>query len=115
MVAPNWAGPHYAAVWGAAMRHLLADPEMAALLGATPRMEKLLRPLCWGLGIEASSLRPRPAPPDVSGPTTASVEPEDGGIVSSVGTATTPTAERDKPPAATRPERIFIPRFLAPA
>jgi hypothetical protein len=62
MVAPNWAGPQYAAVWGAAMRDLLADPRMAALLAATPRVAKLLRPLCWGLGIEASMLRPRPAP-----------------------------------------------------
>jgi hypothetical protein len=109
MVAPNWAGPHYAAVWGAALRDLLADPRMAALLAATPRMERLLRPLCWGLGIEASLLRPRPAPPDAADAATTTGDPEGDDIVSRDAMA------RDTPPAATRPEGGCLPGFFAPA
>jgi hypothetical protein len=59
MVAHNRAGPANAAIYGYALRALLGEPEMVALLAATPRMAKLLRPLCWGLGIEASMLRSR--------------------------------------------------------
>jgi hypothetical protein len=78
------------------MRDLLGDPEMAALLAATPRMEELLRPLCWGLGIEASLLRPRAAPPDQSEATADSVEPDGGSIVSrwALGEIDTPTAAK---------------------
>jgi hypothetical protein len=102
MVAPNWAGPHYAAAWGAAMRELLADPEMAALLAATPRMGELLRPLCWGLGIEASVLKPTPAAGSVVGETaTASLVPDDGGSRSRGGTATAGTMSSDPPENAT--------------
>jgi hypothetical protein len=110
MVAPNWAGPQYASAWGAALRSLLADPEMAALISATPRMANLLRPLCWGLGIEASMLRPRAAPPDVAEPGTDSVEPKGGGIV--FGGA---TVASDTPPAATRLDHAWSPGVFPPA
>jgi hypothetical protein len=39
-----------AAPYGEVLRHLLDDPEMAALLEAAPRMGRLLRPLCRMLG-----------------------------------------------------------------
>ena len=35
-----------AASGGSQLRHLLAEPEMAALLEAAPQMRRLLRPLC---------------------------------------------------------------------
>ncbi len=51
-----------AAQFGGHLRHLLADPEMMGLIAASPRMQRTLRPLLWMLGIEASLLRPQPAP-----------------------------------------------------
>jgi len=47
------------------LQHLLAEPEMAALIAATPQMGRLLRPLCRMLGVA-----PPPAiakPPPVTG------------------------------------------------
>ncbi len=41
-----------ARVFGSQLRHLLADPEMAAMLAAAPGMGRLLRPLCRMLGVE---------------------------------------------------------------
>jgi hypothetical protein len=40
-----------AAAAGSQLRHLLADPEMAALIEAAPQMGRLLRPLCRSLGV----------------------------------------------------------------
>jgi hypothetical protein len=55
-----------AAQFGGQLRHLLADPEMKALISASPRMRRTLRPLLWMLGIEASLIRPPlPPPPPV--------------------------------------------------
>ncbi len=50
--------PYHAAGYASQLRYLLADPEMAAMLAATPRLGKLLRPLCRMLGIEAELLVP---------------------------------------------------------
>jgi hypothetical protein len=52
-----------AAQFGSQFQYLLADPEMMALIAASPRMRRTLRPLLWMLGIEASLLRPQPPPP----------------------------------------------------
>ena len=41
-----------AACHGGQLQRLLADPEMAALLAATPRMGRLLRPLCRMLAVK---------------------------------------------------------------
>ena len=41
-----------AACHGGQLQRLLADPEMAALLAATPRMARVLRPLCRMLAVE---------------------------------------------------------------
>ena len=48
----------------AQLYHLLADPEMAALIAASPEMGRILRPLCRSLGIRPLPilLPPRPAP-----------------------------------------------------
>ena len=43
------------------LQALLRDPEMAALLAADPRLGRILRPLCWMLGVD-KSLAPPPRP-----------------------------------------------------
>lgn len=50
--------PETAANLASQMRGVLADPAFGLLLAATPRMGKLLQPLCWMLGIEVSVLAP---------------------------------------------------------
>ncbi|MBV8094423.1 MAG: hypothetical protein JO110_14600, partial [Acetobacteraceae bacterium] len=40
-----------AAAYGSQVQHLLADPEMAALLAGAPQAARILRPLCRMLGI----------------------------------------------------------------
>jgi hypothetical protein len=46
------------------LRHLLADPEMTALIQAAPQAGRLLRPLCRNLGVELPPcLQPPPRPP----------------------------------------------------
>ncbi len=53
------------------MRLLLARPEMAEIIAATPRLQRLLRPLCHMLGITTEGLipptPPRPPPPPAPG------------------------------------------------
>ena len=39
-------GGYKTAAYGSLLQHLLADPEMAALIVATPRLGRVLRPLC---------------------------------------------------------------------
>ncbi len=50
--------PYYAAGFGSQLRHLLGDPEMVALIAATPQLGKALRPLCRMLGIAAELVTP---------------------------------------------------------
>ncbi len=115
MVAPNWAGPHYASVWGAALRNLLADREMMALLAATPRMAKLLRPLCWGLGIEASLLRPTSTPRSaVAEAAIAAGDPVSGGDAPCGARSATPLAGGDRPPATTVAQGHCVPGVFGP-
>jgi hypothetical protein len=54
-----------AAQFGSQFQYLLGDPEMMALIAASPRIRRTLRPLLWMLGIEASLIRPPPPPPVV--------------------------------------------------
>ena len=49
-----WLGPEAAAL-ASRVRHLLADPDMAALLDAEPGAGRILRPLCRMLGIGPGS------------------------------------------------------------
>ena len=52
------------------LRHLLTDPDMLALLLASPALVQMLRPLCWMLGVDlpAEVLPPRPAPAEPKPP-----------------------------------------------
>jgi hypothetical protein len=54
-----------AACYGGQLQHMLADPEMAALLAAEPKLRRLLRPLCRMLAIRPGPelLAPLLAPP----------------------------------------------------
>ena len=49
-----------AVCYGGHLAHLLRDPEMVALLAASPQIVRLLRPLCRALGVDPSLLPPRP-------------------------------------------------------
>lgn len=44
--------------WGAPLRHALEQPEMQALLAASPQAGRIMLPVCRMLAIEASLLRP---------------------------------------------------------
>ena len=48
-----------AVCYGGQLAHLLRDPEMVALLAASPQIVRLLRPLCRALGVDPSLLPPR--------------------------------------------------------
>jgi hypothetical protein len=54
--------PWHAAPLAHQMQVLLARPEMAEIIAATPRLQRVLRPLCHMLGIETAGLIP-PTPP----------------------------------------------------
>jgi hypothetical protein len=49
-----------AAESGAYLLHLLHDPEMQALAAASPPVARMLRRLCWMLGVETHGLPPPP-------------------------------------------------------
>ncbi len=56
------AVPYEAANYASQMRVVLQDPEMVALIGASPRLARLLRPLCRALALEPELLAPVVAP-----------------------------------------------------
>lgn len=51
--------PWEAACFAGQLRVVLADPEMVALIAASPRAGSILRPLCRMLGLEAELIMPR--------------------------------------------------------
>jgi len=53
------AAAWHAAGYGSQLRHVLGQPEIVALLEAAPQAQRILRPVCRMLMIEASVLRPR--------------------------------------------------------
>ena len=56
---------YQAAGYGCQLRHILEQPEMVALLQATPQAARILRPVCRMLAIETALLQPgvvMPAP-----------------------------------------------------
>jgi hypothetical protein len=64
--APGWlhrVAPGDSGVWAVALRQLLSDPEMAAVIAAVPRMRRILRPLCFMLKMESRLLSPPPPVP----------------------------------------------------
>ncbi len=113
-VAPCLPGQIGAACFGEGLRSLLCDPEMAALVAATPRMTKLLRPLCWSLGIQASMPRPARRKRVIADAETADVGTECDRVASRVvpsrpwapAGGTPPAVLRTEPPP---PAGIFAP------
>ena len=97
-----------AAALGGQVRHLLADPELAALLAVAPQAARLLRPLCRMLGIEAAPGLPAalfgpPDPPPPPSPARALPAPE-------ACAAPSPVPERPTPPPPRRRARR-VPAF----
>jgi hypothetical protein len=78
---------------------LLYDPEMVALMAATPDLGEVLRPLCRMLGIEATTLPPRPRKPRAPRPPRAT-----GPVVRRVRRR--PPIAPPPHPARAEPERI---------
>ncbi len=74
---------------GSQLQHLLADPEMAALIVAAPQAGRILRPLCRMLGVRPPPVLARPARPRQPAPPLP-VTPAD-------------TIRAQAPPAATPP------------
>ena len=66
--------PGEAACFAGQIRTMLAEPEMAALMSASPQARRVLGPVCRMLGIEREVLRPL-----------AAVVPEVADLVSPVG------------------------------
>ncbi len=67
--------PGEAAAYGSQLQHLLADPEMAALIAAAPQAGRILRPLCRMLGVrlppslrQPSLRQPGPREPNLRQP-----------------------------------------------
>jgi len=64
--APGWlhrVAPGDSGVWAVALRQLLSDPEMAAVIAAVPRMRRILHPLCFMLKMETRLSWPSPPAP----------------------------------------------------
>eukprot|EP01037_Dinobryon_pediforme_P012863 gene12863-12963_t len=60
--------PYEAAGFGSQLQTVLAEPGMAEVLAACPQAVRILRPLCWALGVERADWVPgvvRPAGPGV--------------------------------------------------
>jgi hypothetical protein len=114
-VAPSLPGHIGAACFGAGLSSLLRDPEMVALIAATPRMGNLLRPLCWALRIEGAL--PRRARPKrvVAEAASADLGTECDGVDSRVAEAATWVPATVKPPSVVRVEPVPDGGFFAPA
>jgi hypothetical protein len=52
------AAARHAAVYGGQLRVILEEPEIVALLRASPQAVRILRPVCRALAIESALLRP---------------------------------------------------------
>ena len=88
-----------AGAYGSQLQHLLADPEMAALLAAAPQAGRILRPLCRMLGVRPPhGLRaPPPSPP------AAPTRPEAGRAPPA-----TPHSSPRRPPALAPPAGLNV-------
>jgi len=49
------------------LRHLLTDPELLALLHTSPQLVRMMRPLCWMLGVDLPAAVLPPRPPEADG------------------------------------------------
>ena len=89
--------PQEAAGFAGQVRTLLAEPEMVALLAASPQARRVLKPLCRMLGVEASLLEPAAVVRCEAG---ASVAPEvaEGGWVGADPGGVSPVPRATAPP-----------------
>ncbi len=67
-----------AAGCGAQLAHLLAEPEMQALIAAMPRVGQVLRPVCRMLGYDLAAVMTMVAPAVVAAPVAQVWTAEDG-------------------------------------
>lgn len=104
--------PSEAACYAGQMRVVLADPEMAALIAATPRMGRILRPMCRMLGIEADVLAPAVPPAGV--PTADAIAPP-GRAFADIAAADKMTSRESSPPRPARSGASSFTRFSARA
>jgi hypothetical protein len=89
-----------AAVRGSQLRHLLTEPEMAALIAAAPQAGRLLRPLCRMLGVDPPPALRLPRRPGAAPAAPAPASP-----------AQVPSAQ--PPPRLRPPPRRRLPSGLA--
>ncbi len=96
------------------LQHLLADPDMAALLAASPGLRRTLRPLCRMLALPPPPEPPQPGPPQPGSPQPGSLQPATTPAPAPTPAATaaaraagTPAATA-APPAS--PRRARVPR-----
>lgn len=80
----------------AQLETLLRDPEMAALLAADPRLGRLLRPLCWMLGVHPSLA---PPPRRRRRPNAQATPPDEADAADPDQAAVPDSAARTAPPA----------------
>ncbi len=70
------AGKHQAVCYGGQLKHLLQEPEMQALLAASPQAKRILRPLCRALAVELPWTMTAPRPPRPRQPRKPRPKPE---------------------------------------
>jgi hypothetical protein len=103
------AAAHHAAVYGVQLRAILEQPEMVALLQASPQAVRVLRPLCRMLAVETSLLRPRLAG------AVEPVVPAPGGIAASEPERAAPRVKVRRGREAVDWGRIPLPRGVLSA
>ena len=89
---------------GSRLQHLLSDPETQALLAASPRMRKLLHPLCHMLGVK---LPPIPRSPRIANPDAPATEGT-ADATADVATDADPESPPPRPPRRRR-RRLWRP------
>jgi hypothetical protein len=70
------------------LEHLLAEPEMLALLAASPRLVRTMNPLCRALGVRLPRFpKPLPPAPPVAGPAAGAAPAVAGRVAAGAWTA----------------------------
>jgi len=103
-----------AASSGSQLRHLLAEPEMAALVAASPQARRLLRPLCRMLAVEplqaARQAKPPPDRPDPFNPRNPPASPSsDAGVARRTAAGIARSPPRSRGDGASEPSWPGIP------
>ena len=93
---------------GSRLQHLLSDPEAQALLAASPRMRKLLRPLCNMLGVKLPPIPRSPRVTDPDAPATEATADATADAASGVATDADPDSPPPRPPRRRR-RRLWRP------